>query len=269
VKSSIVKVLAFVKRDFLIESSYKVAFVLDLASCTLPVLMFYFIGKFVPTESSSAIEHYGGYFGFALVGIALTQYFNAALRVFASSVRRAQMTGVLEAMLSTQTSPREVILYSAAYAFLSSTLYVAIVLALGALLGVSFHRADPISVGATFLLTIAAFAGLGLLSATVILLLKKGDPVESLLASASALLGGAFFPIAVMPAWLRPAAKVLPITYALEAMRDALFRGSSLGELRHPLGVLAVMSLFLIPASLWSFSRAVEASRRDGSLIQY
>ncbi|MCP4549325.1 MAG: ABC transporter permease, partial [bacterium] len=76
-------------------------------------------------------------------------------------------------------------------------------------------------------------------------------------------------PVAVMPDWMQLAAKLLPITYALEAMRRALFEGQSLRDLWLPLTVLAAMAVVLLPASLWAFSQAVEKGRRDGSLVQY
>ncbi len=68
-------------------------------------------------------------------------------------------------------------------------------------------RVNPLSLLATLVLTIAAFSGLGLLSATAIVLLKKGDPIELLIGSTSSLLGGAFFPVVVMPEWLQGLAK--------------------------------------------------------------
>ena len=266
-----IKVAAFIKRDYLIESSYKLSFLLQVATSVLPVFTFYFIGKLVATGDGSYFEASGGsYFPFVLVGIALTQYFMSALRIFATSVRRAQTSGVLEAILSTQTGPQEVILYSSAYSFLASTLHVAVVFTVGGLfLGADYSRADPLSVLLTLVLTMAAFSALGLISASAIVILKKGDPIELLLGSTSSLLGGAFFPLAVMPDWLQAVAKALPITYALEAMRAAIFAGRSVVELWQPLLVLATMAVVLLPFSLWLFSWAVEKGRRDGNLIQY
>lgn len=265
------KVAAFVKRDFLIESSYKLAFVLDLLKSVFPVFTFYFVARLVDRGGSDQFAEYdGGYFAFVLVGIALTQYFLSALRVFATSVRRAQTTGVLEAILSTQTSPQEVILYTSAYSFLASTLHLVVVFSVaGLFLGVSYASAHLLSVALALVLTILTFSSLGILSATAILVLKKGDPIEILIGSTSSLLGGAFFPIELMPGWLQAVAQALPITYALQALRQAIFGGASPTELWYPLVVLAGISVVLLPSSLWLFSRAVDRGRREGSLIQY
>ena len=90
-----------------------------------------------------------------------------------------------------------------------------------------------------------------------------------MIGSTSTLLGGAFFPIAVMPDWMQTLAACLPITYALEAMRLAVFRGQSVTEIWPPLTVLASMAVVLLPLSLLAFSRAVERGRRHGTLMQY
>ena len=135
----------------------------------------------------------------------------------------------------------------------------------GFFLGADYSQADPMSVLLTLALTMTAFSALGLISASAILILKKGDPIELLLGSTSSLLGGAFFPLAVMPDWLQMLAKALPITYALEAMRAAVFTGQSVADLWQPLCVLAAMAAVFMPMSLWLFSWAVEKGRRDGT----
>ena len=266
-----VKVGAFIRRDFQIESSYKVAFLLQILSSVFPVFIFFFVAKLIDRGDSPELEKYGGdYFPFVLVGVAFSQYFLIALRSFATTIRRAQTTGVLEAILSTQTSPQAVILYTSAYSFLVSTIHVAIVFAVGGLvLGADFSRANLLSVSLILLLTIVTFGALGILSATLILILKKGDPIELLIGSSSTLLGGAMFPISVMPNWMQNIANFLPMTHSLEAMRLAVFRGDSIVDLWVPIAALGAMAVILLPASFWSFSRAVEKARREGTLIHY
>ncbi|MCP3915097.1 MAG: ABC transporter permease [bacterium] len=265
------KLWAFIKRDFLIESSYKLGFALDLIGSVFPVLTFFFVGKLIRVEDSPSLARYGGdYFSFALVGIAFTQYSMAALHTFAGTVRRAQTAGVLEAMLSTQTSPQAVILYTSGYSFLMATVHIVFVFALGGLvLDVNFAQANVPAALLTLALAIAAISALGILSATAIVVLKKGDPIEVLIGSVSSLLGGAFFPITVMPDWMQLAALALPITHALEAMRLALFSGATVLELWRELACLGGMALVLLPVSLLAFGRAVEKGRYDGSLMHY
>jgi ABC-2 type transport system permease protein len=265
------KIGAFIRRDFLVESSYKVAFVMQIISSLLPLFSFYFIAKLIPTDHVSALQHYGGnYFEFVLIGLGLANYLVTILRAFGNIVRRSQTSGVFEVTLSTKTSPQGIILYSAFYTLLTALLQLLILFwAAWALLGVSYARVDIVSSVVTLLLAMTSFTALGILSATAIVILKRGDPIEFITGAATAILAGAYFPIDLLPDWLRALSKLLPITYALEAMRHAIFQGMSIYELRHPLGVLAAMSAALLPASLALFARAVERGRRDGGLSRF
>jgi len=83
------------------------------------------------------------------------------------------------------------------------------------------------------------------------------------------LLGGIYFPITVMPAWLQFLAKFLPITHAIRAIQLAVYRGCSLGELRNEIGFLVIFCTLLVPFSFSSFNYALKRARLQGSLPQY
>ncbi len=265
------KAAAFIRRDWRIESSYKFAFVFEALTTVFPMLSFYFIAKLVDSADSDHLAAYGGgYFPFAMIGLALTQYFMLALRTFANTIRRSQMAGCLEAMLSTQTRPETVIILSSLYSFLMKLLHVVLVLVLGGvLLGVDYSKADFLSAAVVLALTVATFGSLGIFSAAIIVVLKKGDPVEWVFGALCSLLGGALFPVTLLPAWLQRLAAFLPITHALEGMRLAILKGHSVVMLWKPIAILGSMALVLGPVSVWTFSLAVRKGRRDGSLMHY
>lgn len=268
---SVQKVAAFIKRDFIIESSYKFAFVFEVLTSVFPVLSFYFVARLVGSAGSESLAKYGGeYFPFAMIGVAFSQYFMLALGTFAATIRRSQMAGCLEAMLSTRTSPQTVIILSSLYSFIAKLVHIAIVFALAALfLGVDFGRANVLSSALVLLFTVLTFSSMGIFSAAIIVVLKKGDPIEWIFGSLSTLLGGALFPVSLLPSWAQRAASALPITYALDAMRLAILRGHTIIQLWRQIAVMAGMSVVLLPLSVWCFSLAVEKGRRDGSLMHY
>jgi ABC-2 type transport system permease protein len=76
------------------------------------------------------------------------------------------------------------------------------------------------------LLSIAIFVAFGVLSASAIVWLKKGDPI-TWVGGTSAILGGTYFPTHVMSAWKQKLSYVIPIRYSLEALRSTM-----LGEAR-------------------------------------
>jgi len=265
------KAVAFLKRDYLIESSYKFAFVFEMLTTVFPLVSFYFIGQLVGSRGDSRLARYGGqYFPFALVGVAFSQYLLLALGTFSRTIRRSQMAGCLEATLSAQTSPQVVIILSSLYCFATKLLHIILVFLLGWLaFGLDYRNANFLSAAVVLLLTAGAFSGLGILSAAAIVLLKKGDPIEWIFGAASSLLGGALFPVEIMPQWMQCLAVVFPITYALEAMRMAILRGHTVWMLWKPLIVLAATGAVLIPLGVWAFAAAVDKGRRDGSLMHY
>jgi ABC-2 type transport system permease protein len=120
-----------------------------------------------------------------------------------------------------------------------------------------------------FLLSILTFVSFGVLSAATVVWLKKGDPITWLLSGAGAILGGAYFPVQVMPPWIREISRLLPITYSLDALRLTMLRGYSLAMVAKPVSILAAMTAILFPASILLFAVAVRTARKEGTLNEY
>jgi ABC-2 type transport system permease protein len=81
--------------------------------------------------------------------------------------------------------------------------------------------------------------------------------------------GGVFFPVEVLPLWLQKVSMLLPMTYALRAVRLALLRGAPWSELRGDLAALAVFSVILLPLGAVAFRWAIARARATGSLAHY
>jgi ABC-2 type transport system permease protein len=101
------------------------------------------------------------------------------------------------------------------------------------------------------------------------MIFKRGDPINMLFMSTSELFGGVYFPVAVLPEWLQTVSHLLPITYSLNAMRQPLLQGYSLGELAPEIGALVLFSAVLVPASLLAFRYAVRKAKMEGTLVHY
>ena len=98
------KALAFIKRDFCIESGYQAAFIMGLFEAIMLLVVFHFIGQLISPRASASLGKYGSaYFPFVLVGVAFARYFDLMLRMFSESIRNVQVTGCLEAMLCSRT----------------------------------------------------------------------------------------------------------------------------------------------------------------------
>jgi len=265
------KALAFIQRDFIEETSYKFSFFLQFFSIFISVLVFYFIAKLFGAAASAFLAPYGGdYFSFVLIGVAFSNYLEVALHSFSSSIRNAQMTGTLEAVLVTQTEIPTIIISSSLYSFLWTSFRVVVYLLIGILLfKVNISQANFVAAGVILLLTITTFSSIGIISASFIMVMKKGDPVANIFSGLSWFLGGVYYPIAVLPAWLRKFSYLIPLTYSLEGMRLALLKGYSLRELSQNIMGLGLFSLIMLPLSVLCFRLAVDKAKRDGSLTHF
>ena len=265
------KPLAFLKRDLLIEMSYRFSFVFQMASVLLSVASYYFLARFIGNALIPGLDAYGGdYFAFVLIGVALHDYLATSLNAFSRSIREAQLAGTLEALLSTPTSLPTIILSSAAYPFLWTSFSVVLYLALGVgLFGVRLSSGNWAAAALILTLAVLVFSGLGILAASFIMVFKRGSPIAWLFGGLSWLLGGVLYPVTVLPEWLRQVSALLPITYAIEGMRAALLQGASWSELWRSLAPLLLFALAVLPLSLLSFQRATRQTRIAGTLGQY
>jgi ABC-2 type transport system permease protein len=270
-KTLLHRALAFLRRDYRIESSYKLNFVLRAAESLMLLMFFYFLGELVTNPEATGMKKYAvGYFPFVVVGTAFARYFDLTLRMFSESIRNAQVTGCLEAMLSSQTDPVTVVLLSSLYSLISGAIQLILILAAAMLIfGLNLTAINIPATILVFVLSILTFVAFGVLSAAAILWLKRGDPVTWLLGGVGTILGGAYFPVDVMPSWLQKIAFLLPVTYSLDALRLTMLRGYSIPMISRPLTTLTIMAAILLPASLYVFILTVRKGRREGTLMQY
>lgn len=262
---------AFLKRDLSMAVSYRVSFLLQMAGIFFNVALFYFLSQLFGGALVGQLDKYGGdYFSFVLIGLAFSGFMGLSLTSFAGSIREGQMMGTLEIMLLSPTRLSAILLSSALWPYLLTTLRVIVYFLLGVtVFGLSLSQANFATALVVVALSITSMSGIGILSAAIVLLIKRGDPIAWAMGSVSSLLAGVYFPIAVLPGWLESISQFLPLTYALNAMRLAMLQGASLGEVRVDLFALLGFSVVLTPLALLAFRRALRRARMDGSLIQY
>lgn len=265
------KAWAFVVRDFRIESGYKANFMMRVVESLMYLVLFHFLSEMITPHGVPGLQSVGGrYFPFAIIGLAFARYFDLMLKMFSESIRQAQVTGCLEAMLSSQTGAVSLVLMSSLYGLISGGVQLLVILVMGALAyGVEFSRMNAFATLTVLVTSMMTFVAFGVLSAAAVVWLKRGDPITWLLSGFGSIIGGAYFPVTVMPHWLQQIAHVIPITYSLDALRLTMLNGDSLQMAFKPFSVLALMALTLLPASLIIFTAAVRKGRREGTLMHY
>lgn len=260
------------ERDMLSEISYRFSFFMQIIEIFLTVTALYFLSRLVGQDSINRyLAPYGGnYFAFAIIGVAFYSYFNIGFSNFADQLREAQTTGTLEAMLSMPVGLSTIVLGSSLWAFIMATFRVIVILISGAfLLGAGMRSSNfPLAL-LILLLTVASASSFGIIAASFIMVVKKGDPISWLFKSASWLLGGVVFPVAILPPWMQKLALLLPTTHALRAMRLALLQGKSMIDVLPEVAALSVFCFLLLPISLSVLKYAVRRAKQEGTLTHY
>jgi ABC-2 type transport system permease protein len=258
----------FFWRDLCIARTYRSPFVMEIFEALFGTVMFYYTSRFVDSpQLESALPQGHTYFAFALVGFVFFDYLNSAMDAFDASLQEARDSGTLEHLLVTQTSLPVMLAGSVIYPFVTNTLRIAVYFAWAALFfGFPLHAANWFSVLAVLLASFLAFSGFGILSSSYLLLFKRGNPAKWLLLGLSSIVGGMLFPIDILPRWLQFLAKLNPVTYALDAMRQALLSGARPLALLRPLRTLVLFAVILLPISMSVFAWALRRTKITGTL---
>ncbi|MEK6732143.1 MAG: ABC transporter permease [Candidatus Omnitrophota bacterium] len=265
------KPLAFLKRDFLINSSYMLLFLFQFGSIFFYVITFFFISKIFGANVSQYLVDYGGsYFSFVLIGIALYEYLSMAMTTFTQAIGQEQETGTLEAILLSPTKISTVLISGSLWNFLVTSFNIFLYLLLGVLFfNFPIEKINIPAVIIILLLTIISFSTFGIISASFILVLKRGDPVNWLFSGISRFLGGVYFPVTILPLWLQKISYLLPITYSLHGMRMAILKGESTRDIWQDILALFLFCILLLPLSIACFKFAVRKAKKQGSLTYY
>ncbi len=259
---------AFLRKGIATWLSYRAKLSLGVASLSLSIATFALVGRVVDAAGPGFAARYGtDYASFAILGVAVHSIASAGLGCFRSAVRREQLQGTLETLLSGRLHSSVTVCLAGLGDLALAAAGGASFLGLASLVpGLEVHL-SPAAIAAVF--TYGLFmSGLGLAAAGFILVSKEGEPVSWLFGAASGLLGGVYFPVDLMPSWLRRVALSLPTAHALSIVRGARASGFE-GDPARSMLVLVASAAAAVAAGLatlsWGFGRA----RRLGTLGEY
>jgi ABC-2 type transport system permease protein len=264
--AAVSRIAALTRRDLTLELSYQFQLFIKFMSLSMAVLTFFFLSRLVGSAPELA-GYRGGYFEFVLIGLLVMGFSQACVNSFSQSIQSAQGDGTLEILLSTSTRLPTL---------LAGTLVVPILFALveaSLYLGIGWFVADLVFTlqgvllaVLLLLLTLGTFAAVGIFSATVIVLTKRGDPFSSLALQASNLLAGAMFPVAVLPEALQLLSRLVPAFYGLRGIREVLLADGGLVAVQTDILALVIFNVIMLPASMWALTRALRIARVIGTL---
>jgi ABC-2 type transport system permease protein len=125
------------------------------------------------------------------------------------------------------------------------------------------------SLALTLALFLVALWGVGVLFSAIGLYLKKANPFSNLISPFIILLGGVYYPVALLPDPLRWLARGLPFGYGMQALADAALHNAGIGALAPDLLPLAGFAMALPIVGTLAFGWIERAVRVSGELDLY
>lgn len=248
--------------------SYRAKLSLGLASLVLSVVTFVFVGRVVAASGPGFVQRFGiDYTSFVVVGVLVHAVAASGLHVFRAALRREQLQGTLELLVASAVPVPTLMLLAGAGELAVTAAGGAAFLAVASALA-GLHLTVSVTMLAAVTLYVAFMSGVGLASAGFVLVSKEGDPISWLLGAATGLLGGVYFPVELLPAWLRRVAAVLPTTRALALARSGLGAPGPASPAASLVGLAAAAAVSITAGLLvlrWGHRRA----RRMGTLGEY
>jgi ABC-type multidrug transport system permease subunit len=257
---------ALARRDFLIARSYRSTFTLDIFFGVMNLVIFFFISETVSLRTDT-LQGAPTYFAFASVGIVLTVVMQATTTGLARRLREEQLTGTLEVLTVQPISSVELTAgltgFPSAFGVLRAGFYL---LFAALFLNLDTSMTSFIGLALILLATGLTLSAIGIFLGAIVLILKQGEVLASLLTFGLGLLSGALFPRTLLPEWLQALGDILPTRFALDGMRGALFED---GGWQGNFVALLVTAIILIPLSIAFFAYVLRVVKRAGSLSQY
>ncbi len=264
--STLDKLRAILRRNLLTALRHRSGFLVTLVGVFTELTAFFYLSRAIgPGFRPDGIA----YFPFLLVGTGLYTFFVMSAQAFLSVVQEAQQSGTMEVLMTTSTSPAELLILSAISAFAGSLTNLLVYLIAGITVFRAAVHADLLSCVVVLALSIAVALALGIFAATAQIAFQKGSALIWLLGSGLWFLSGAMFPVESLPRPLAMLSHAVPFTYAIDALRGALLDGRSIAAMAPTLAALAAFCAVLLPLALGALSLSLRRARQCGTLSFY
>ena len=220
-----------------------------------------------------AIKAPEDYVGFVVVGGAMTAFWLNVLWSMSSQLYWEKETGNLGLYIMAPNSLMAILLGMALGGLLATTMRALIILVLGSwMFDVRFAVSSFLQLFAVFMLTMTALYGMGMMFASVFLLLSREAWHWSNLAQEPVYLAsGFYFPVSSFNFWIAAGASIIPLTMGLDAMRQLVFKsGPSLGfvSVQTEIWVLVGLCVVFLTAARYLLRYMEKLAIREGRITE-
>jgi len=213
------------------------------------------------------------YIGFVVMGGAMTAFWLNILWSMSSQLYWEKETGNLALYIMAPNSMMAVLLGMALGGLFASTIRALVIVLLGSwLFRVSYEVVSFWQLFTVFFLAMVALYGMGMMAASIFLLLsREAWHLSSLAQEPVYLVSGFYFPIKNLGFWIALGASFIPLTLGMDAMRQLAFpSGTKHGFLSVPteLVVLLVLCVIFLVGAYFLLAYMERLAVREGRLTE-
>ncbi|MDL1911692.1 ABC transporter permease [Chloroflexi bacterium CFX6] len=213
------------------------------------------------------------YVGFVVVGGAMTSFWMNVLWSMSSQLYWEKEQGNLALYIIAPNSMMAILLGMAVGGLFATALRAVAIILVGSLMfDVTYSVASFTQLLLVFLLAMTALYGMGMMSASLFLLLsREAWHISNLAQEPVYLVSGFYFPIKSFNFWVAAAASIIPLTLGLDAMRQLVFpSGALLGFLsvKIEITVLIVLCVLFLMGARFLLDYMEKLAIREGRLTE-
>ena len=213
------------------------------------------------------------YVGFVVVGGAMTAFWLNILWSMSSQLYWEKEQGNLALYIMAPNSMMAVLLGMALGGLVATAFRAIAIIVLGSLIfQVQYSVTSFTQLLTVFLLAMTALYGMGMMSASLFLLLsREAWHLANLAQEPVYLFSGFYFPIKSFNFWVAAAASFIPLTLGLDAMRQLIFpSGALLGFLsvKFEITVLIILCVFFLVGAKFLLDYMEKLAIREGRITE-
>lgn len=259
--------VAVLRRDWAVFTSYRTRLIGQFVSALVMITMFRFMSRLVHVRM---FENSDAYFAFAVVGIVTLQVLTSTIHTPPATVRQELVAGTFERLM---LSPFGAVMGTIAmmiFPLISAMVMAAFTLVVAAVgFGMPLHWSTVPLALPVGLLGAVSFMPFGIGIAALTLAFKQAMSLTTYVVAGIGLLAGFYFPVALLPHWIRWTSQVQPFTPSVDLIRHFLVGMPLMQPLWIEVAKVTAFTIVLMPISTLMLRAAIEFGRRRGTITEY
>ena len=197
------------------------------------------------------------YFQFMAPGIMAMVIMMAAMIGLAGSISRERELGTLDGIISAPISRLSIVLGKSAAQVVRGLLQAILTLVLAMLIFDVVVYGNIALLGLLLLLTVFSFVGLGVIISSLASQQETAMTIMMTLTFPMLFLSGALFPLQQMPTFMQWISKILPLTYAVSALRKCIVLGTGINGMLPEIWVMIGFGVVFTAIAIPVFNRVI------------